>query len=122
MEHKSFEKQTPLVLWSVETVISYEERQHLQALLFPLQAKWHVQSMAGMVSSKHPSKEAGLQITPLAVLQASLSMIKCGEYLQHGAAVMCRKSEGDFESRRESWEQTEGGDKKNEAKTMKEWS
>lgn len=62
----------------MEMVISYEESEHLQALLFPLQAQWHIQSLEAMVPSKLSSKQAGLQMTPLAVLQTSISMRKHG--------------------------------------------
>jgi len=53
----------------------------------------------GNGASKHSSKQAGLHKTPSAVLQTRISMRKREECLQYGAAAMCRKSEGDFESR-----------------------
>lgn len=50
-------------------------------------------------ASKHFSKQTGLQMIPMAVSQMSTSRRKHKGYLQYGAVVLCRKLEGDFESR-----------------------
>lgn len=48
-------------------------------------------------ASKHFSKQTGLWMIPMTVSQMSISLRKHEGYLQHGAAVMCRKPEGGFE-------------------------